>query len=125
MSYRYYNPNPKNRSANDCVIRAFSKIYNISWDDAYDLLWEIGKIEKEIPTTNYVWEKYLLSNGFRKHSLPLCPNCIDVNQFSKYYNNNDVYLVCTGSHVVAVVDGDYYDAWDSGSEPAMYYFSKL
>lgn len=123
MSYRYFNPNPKNRSANDCLVRALSRVFEITWDQAYDLLWDLGKQEKEIPTTNYVWEKYLQSQGFRRHSLPLCPECIDVHRFSQYYNDG-AYIVCTGTHVVAVVDGDYFDAWDSGSEPAMYYFDR-
>lgn len=26
------------------------------------------------------------------------------------------YIVGTGNHAVAVVDGDYYDSWDSGNE---------
>ena len=33
-----------------------------------------------------------------------------------------IYVVATGSHVVAVVNGDYYDSWDSGDEIVAYYF---
>ena len=124
MSYIYWNPNPKHNSANDCVVRLFSKIFNLSWDDSYDLLCELGRQEKEIPTTNYVWERYLLSNGFRRHSLPLCPDCINLRTFAKYYDKG-AYIACTSSHVIAVVDGNYYDAWDSGDEPILYYFCEI
>jgi hypothetical protein len=32
--------------------------------------------------------------------------------------------VGTGTHVVAVIDGDYYDAWDSGNEVIDRYFTR-
>jgi hypothetical protein len=37
---------------------------------------------------------------------------------------NGTYVVSTGSHVVAVVDGDYYDTSDTGSEIPIAYFEK-
>ena len=35
MAYIFYNPNPANRVAGDCTIRAISKITRDSWDDTY------------------------------------------------------------------------------------------
>lgn len=34
------------------------------------------------------------------------------------------YLLALDQHVVAVVDGDYYDTWDSGNEIPIYYWMK-
>ena len=38
--------------------------------------------------------------------------------------NNSIYIVATGSHVVAIFHGDYYDAWDSGGEVVTYFFER-
>ena len=39
-------------------------------------------------------------------------------------NPEGKYLLATGTHVVTVIDGDYYDTWDSGDEIPIYYFTK-
>ena len=121
--HRYYNPNPAHNSANDCVIRALCKVFNKSWDDVYDMLWEAGKEAKEIPTTNWVWESLLESKGYKRTFLQCATNCPTVSQFAEYHWAGK-YVVCTGTHVVALVAGDYYDAWDSGDLRVQYYFSK-
>ena len=122
--YVYYNPNPKNKNTTDCVIRMLTKIYNISWQEAFLELTGIVLNEFEMPSSNFIWEKYLLNNGFVKRLLsPTCPDCITISEFSEMYDLG-TYIVCTGSHVVAVFDGDYYDAWDSGNEIVTYYFER-
>lgn len=124
MGYVYYNPNPKGKNTTDCVIRMLTKIFDMSWDEAYISLSGIVLSEYEMPSSNYIWEKYLLSNGFRKMLLPsTCPDCMTVSEFTEMYNLGE-YVVCTGSHVVAVIDGNYYDAWDSGDEVITYYFER-
>jgi hypothetical protein len=35
-----------------------------------------------------------------------------------------VYVIGTGSHAVCVIDGDWYDSWDSGGEVCSYYWKK-
>lgn len=121
--YRYYNPNPERNYANDCVIRALCKVLNKTWDDVYDMLWEAGKKAKEIPTTNWVWESLLESRGYIRVFMQCATNCPTVDQFSRHMRAGK-YVLCTGTHVVAVVDGDYYDAWDSGGARVQYYFSE-
>lgn len=50
-----------------------------------------------------------------------CPDCYTVQDFCEEYSEG-TYLVAIGDHVVTVIDGDYYDAWDSGNEiPISYY----
>jgi hypothetical protein len=49
--------------------------------------------------------------------------CYTIKEFCKDHPIGD-YLLGTGSHVVAVLDGNYYDTWDSGSEVPIYYFKR-
>jgi hypothetical protein len=34
------------------------------------------------------------------------------------------FILGTGVHVIAVIDGDYYDMYDSGSQVIYYYWSR-
>ena len=34
------------------------------------------------------------------------------------------FVLAIHEHVVCVVDGDYYDSWDSGGEIPIYYWTK-
>lgn len=124
MSYIYYNPNPKGKKTTDCVIRMLTRIYGMTWEEAYLSLSKVALAEYEMPSSNYIWEKYLLTHGFKKELLPhTCPDCMTVRAFARMFDN-DIYVACTGSHVVAVEYGDYFDAWDSGDEVVAYFFER-
>lgn len=120
--YNYFNPNPKNNAANDCVVRMLCKLLDIEWDTAYMVLCEEGRKLKEIPTTNYVWEGILEDIGLKRFFMRCATNCPTVRQFLEV-NQNGVYILCSGTHVVACKDGDYYDAWDSGDLRVQYYYA--
>ena len=110
------NPNPNGMYVEDCVIRAIAIATNRSWDDIFVHLCLQAFIMKNMPSVNKVWGNYLSSIGFERYSLPItCPDCYTIRDFC---NDNPVgiFILATGSHVVAVIDGDYYDAWDSGDE---------
>jgi len=34
------------------------------------------------------------------------------------------YIVGTGTHAIACIDGNYYDTWDSGDESPLFYWKK-
>ena len=81
-------------------------------------------LKQNIYVKNYVWGNLLLRNGYTRHSLPnTCPDCYTISDFANEHKTGK-YILATGSHVVGVVDGDYYDTWDSGEEVPMYYFEK-
>lgn len=77
-----------------------------------------------MPSSNRVWGQFLKSQGFKKYQIPdTCPDCYRVWQFC-YDNPIGTFILGTGEHVICVVDGDYYDSWDSGNEVPIYYFKK-
>ena len=75
-----------------------------------------------MPNANSLWGLYLKTLGAEQFLLPeSCPGCITVRAFCKKYSEG-IYVIGTGSHAVAVIDGDYYDAWDSGNEVPSYFW---
>jgi hypothetical protein len=78
----------------------------------------------DMPSSNAVWGSYLLNCGYVKRIIPnTCPQCYTVRDFC-FENPYGDFLLATGTHVVAVKNGDYYDTWDSGNEIPVYYFTK-
>lgn len=110
------NPNPNGIYVEDCVVRAIAIATNRSWDDIYFHICLQGFIMKNMPSVNRVWGNYLRSLGFEQFLLPThCPDCYTVRDFANEFPYG-VYIVATGSHLIAVINGDWLDAWDSGDE---------
>lgn len=111
-----FNPNPNGIYADDCLVRAISLITGKSWDSIYFDLCLQGYLMKNMPSVNKVWGNYLRSIGFVEYPFTrMCSDCYTVRDFC-YDNPSGAFILATGSHVIAVIDGDYYDAWDSGDE---------
>ena len=124
MSYVYYNPNPLGLSVGDCTIRAISRALNLTWEQTYNALARQGFEMCDIPSANRVWGTFLKQQGFKKYQMPdLCPDCYTVRDFC-YNSPYGTFILGTGEHVVCVIDGDYYDSWDSGNEIPLYYFKR-
>lgn len=124
MAFIFDNPNPKNNLVGDCVIRGISILMDKSWEYTYIEIVAQGYKMYDMPSSNAVWNAYLKSKGYRKKLIPnSCPDCYTVNQFCKYHQRGR-FLLATGTHVVAVINGDYHDTWDSGDEIPVYYFFK-
>lgn len=124
MTYKYYNPNPTGNDTGDCVIRAISKVMNQSWDETYWDLCDQGFLMGDWGDSNRVWDTYLRDNGFVRRVISnTCPNCYTVKEFC-HDNPYGVFILAIGNHVVAIVNGSYYDSWDSGNEIPIYYYVK-
>lgn len=124
MPYVFFNNNPKNARVGDCSVRAVSKAIGQSWQDAYIGLCAEGLAYKDMPSANYVWGMYLKKYGFEERMISsICPNCVTVSQFAKDHSKGRYVLACQ-NHVVTVIDGDYFDTWDSGNEIVLYYYKK-
>ena len=125
MSYVYYNANPARKSHGDCVIRALSKVMDLTWEQVAIDLSMMQVTFHEMQNNDHVWGTFLSLNGFEKGMLPYpCPNCITIKDFCKLYPYGK-YVVATGEHVVAVVDGDYYDTDDTGNEVLIYFWKEV
>ena len=124
MSYIHYNPNPANKSVGDCVVRALTILLDDTWENVYADITMQGRFMYDMPSSDAVWGEYLSVNGFTKHILPnTCPNCYTIYDFVRDHPHG-MYLVATGTHVVAVVDGNFYDTSNSGNEMIIYYWRK-
>lgn len=122
--YQYYNPNPLKKSVGDCTVRALSKLLEISWDDAYDILCYYGAEECDMPDSNSVMVYTLKKMGYQREIIPNeCPHCYTLRDFVSDHKKGE-YIVAFGSHVVCVKNGTYFDSWDSGNEVPVYYFKR-
>ena len=116
------NPNPLSKTTGDCVVRAIAIATDQSWRKTYRQLCDLGEIHADMPSSNYIWGTYLRQRGARQFLLPeSCPECITVRAFCERYPEG-VYVIGTGDHAVAVIDGDWYDSWNSEDEIPTYFW---
>jgi len=120
-----FNPNPgHNAKANDCTIRAYCAAEKISWEEAYDIASQTGKDNAYMPNdkpnvAKIITEKF----GYEECKLEKDERKMTVNEFAIKYNIG-TYLVMVARHLVAVVDGQYFDSWDCGDKKVSKYFAK-
>lgn len=121
---RYYNPNPYGSKVGDCVVRAIAAATCQDWDETYTGITLQGYALKDMPSSNYVWGEYLKSRGFQRKTIPnTCPVCYTVSDFADDHPSG-VYVLGTGLHAVAVVDGVIWDSWDSRNEVPIYFYEE-
>ena len=122
MAWVEYNPNPKGRRTIDCTVRALCRALDISWDEAYLMICLEGFMQKSMPSENDVWGMAFWRRWFDRWPLPgPCPWCYTVREFAEEHPHG-TFVLCTGSHVVTLVNGDWFDTWDSGDEVITYCF---
>ena len=122
--YIFLNKNPVQKNTDDCVIRAISKALDKEWEDVYIDLCVQGLKYYDMPSANYVWGSYLKSNGFVRKIIPdTCPDCYKVREFAED-NPEGTFILALHGHVVAVIDGCYYDTFDSGDRVPIFYWQK-
>ena len=133
--YIYYNDNPGNFNVGDCVIRAISLALSYNWFMVHDELSFLSRKMLDMPSSNRVWKTYLKEKGYIEYEIEnTCPRCLTVEQFAMSHPKGRYILstcefskardnlIVTGSHVLALIDGDWYDTWDSGGDVPLSYF---
>lgn len=121
-SFYRFNENPDDNRVGDCTVRAMSTVLGQDWDQTYIELCLQGFIMRNMPSANRVWGAYLRSKGLRRDLVSdECDECVTVSAFAEHHPKGR-YLLALDEHVVAVVDGHYFDTWDSGNEVPFYYW---
>ena len=124
--YRYYNPNEKDEKDRfgDCVIRALTKVLDKTWLEVFDELVPIAREMQCMPNQDACYKKYLIENGYIYTGISngYGKKRPTVQDFAKSHKAGR-YFVRVANHVVAVVDGIYYDKWDCGSKCLYGYWS--
>lgn len=117
--FRYYQPNEKDKKDEygDCVIRALTKALNKSWFEVYDELVPIARELQCMPNGKPAYEKYLLDNGFKYGIISVKKGSKrpTVESFTKEHKEGS-YILRAAHHLVASVDGLFYDTWKSGNK---------
>ena len=119
MSYKYYQPNKKDLKDEygDCVIRALTKALNMEWLQVFDEMQPISR-EMQVPfDCRPCYEKYIESKGLKYIGISNKKGTKrpTVDRFAKDHTTG-TYILRVAHHLVTVVDGIYYDTWDSGEK---------
>jgi len=109
------NPNPCGRYVGDCSVRAVAVALDVSWEEAFDLLADSAYKMCDMPSSNSVIGALLRMYGFRMSAIP---KPCTVAEFARENPRGIYVLFKTGEmgHVLTVIDGNIYDAWDSSNE---------
>lgn len=122
--WKMHNPNPNGKFVGDCTVRAITKATGKDWYEAYFGICLEGALMCDMPSNNNIWGSYLRKNGFKRKLLrDDCPDCYTVNDFCKDHPKG-TFVVAVHNHVLTVIDGSYFDSWDSGQENPIYYFER-
>ena len=118
--FAYYQPNEKDPKckAGDCQIRALTKVFNCTWVEAFDLTIPICRASQTytIFAGSITFAKDNLKQlGFEYTGISNKKGTHrpTVKSFAKDHATGR-YILVVANHVVACVDGRYYDTWDSG-----------
>lgn len=129
--YKYYQPNKKDLKDEygDCTIRALSKALNIDWLSAFELTLPYCR-KYQVPNiffcSNKIEKEILEQMGFKYHKISNKKGSKrpTVKSFSKE-NKIGTFILNVANHEVAVVDGVYYDTWDSGDKCLYSYYERV
>lgn len=122
--YVSYNANPDGNRVGDCTIRAISKALNQSWETTFAGVAVEAMAVYNMPSADVVWNNYLKRKGLKRYIIPdNFPEDYSVRDFCRD-NPEGTYILALSGHVVTVIDGKYYDTFDSGREAVIYYWQR-
>lgn len=125
--FKYYQPNKKDikDKYGDCVVRALTKALNKTWLEVYDDLIPIARELQCIPNSKTCYEPYLQQQGLTYQGVSNKRGTVrpTVASFARDHKKG-TYIARVANHIVAIVDGHYFDTWDSGLKSLYGYWKK-
>ena len=128
--FAYFQPNKKDieDKYGDCTIRALCKALDMEWLEVFDLVMPLCREEQvaniffcPLPVRKRILAKLGFSyTGISNRKGSKRPT---VDEFAKDHMEGR-YICNVANHEVAVVDGRYYDTWDSGRCSLYGYFTR-
>lgn len=115
--FTYYNANPHNRIAADCVIRAICTHLNQTWEDTVNDLTKIGIKYGLVLNEKACYEKYLKNKGYIKQKQP---RHVDNTRYTvKQFIDENPDITCIAKigshHIAAIRKGKVLDIWNSSN----------
>lgn len=123
--FHYFNPNPRGLHVGDCTVRSICAVSGQSWADVHRLQCDLSRWLGDMPSADRVWWTFLRLLGFEQWGLlDACPDaCYTVADFAADHPTG-IYVLGPPEHAVAVIDGAYWDSWDSGRTVPAYFFAR-
>lgn len=126
-NYKYYQPNKKDLKDEygDCVIRSLTKAIDLDWREVFEELLPYARELQCMPNGKACYERYLKDKGFTYTGISNKKGTKrpTVDSFAKAHKSG-IYVLIVANHLVAVVDGMYYDTWDSGEKSLYGYWER-
>lgn len=117
-----FNPNPQYLNVGDCTVRSICAVTGESWHEIHFQLCELSRRMGDMPSADRVWWEFLRQKGFtRKEMIDRCPDCYTVADFAQDHPRG-VFVLGPHEHAVAVINGNWWDSWDSGNTVPTYFF---
>lgn len=126
--YKYFQPNDKDLKDKygDCAVRAVCVVENLSWLDAYDIMYKYSRkvqspmnckigFEEIMQQLGYTYVGVSNKKGIKRPT---------VAQLSKILEKNQRAVAVVANHYVGLKEGNYYDVWDSGYKSLYGYWVK-
>lgn len=105
--YKFYNANSHGNFINDCVVRAFSTVNDISWSKAYKILSDLAR-KKGLLLDDVNFVVPLLDELYKRLNIH---DLITIGEFAEE-NPRGKYLITTRGHITSLKDGTVIDTWD-------------
>lgn len=112
--YKYYNNNALGLFQNDCTVRAISTATNNTWDDTYEHLSNIARIQGTMMDDSRFIQNYLDDRYKRIDNIPLT-----VGNVAGEFQDN-ILLITMKGHITCSKYGVIYDSFDCRDRIAEY-----
>lgn len=121
--YKEYNANSRDNNTGDCVKRSLALAYGLDYDKVSN---ELNQIKRDKGRTAFnqptVFNAFIDRHGCQAKGKPQnfgIPADITVSEFCQRFPKGTYILLCgktsdITSHMVCIIDGDFWDSWNSG-----------